>query len=59
MSSSGTWHTSAPNSSGYAVSITPINRPPLLPPCALNCAAVVMPRSTKSLATEAKSSYAR
>ncbi|SHU21403.1 Uncharacterised protein [Mycobacteroides abscessus subsp. abscessus] len=56
MSSSGTWHTSAPNSSGYAVSMTPISRPPLLPPWAPSCAAVVMPRATRSRATAAKSS---
>jgi hypothetical protein len=32
MSSSGTWQTIAPNSSGRWVSITPISRPPLEPP---------------------------
>ena len=34
MSSNGTLHTSAPNSSGYLVSMMPISRPPLLPPWA-------------------------
>ena len=45
MSSSGTLHTSAPNSSGYCVSMMPISRPPLLPPWAPSCSTVVMPRS--------------
>ena len=37
MSSSGTLHTSAPNSSGYLVSMMPISSPPLLPPWAPSC----------------------
>ena len=56
MSSSGTWHTSAPKRSGYFVSMMPISRPPLLPPCAPSWGTVVMPRSTRSRATAAKSS---
>ncbi len=31
MSSSGTWTTTAPNSSGYRVSMLPVSRPPLRP----------------------------
>ena len=59
MSSSGTLHTSAPNSSGYCVSMMPISRPPLLPPWAPSCSTVVMPRCTRSFATAAKSSATR
>ncbi|CKR65166.1 Uncharacterised protein [Mycobacterium tuberculosis] len=55
MSSSGTSQTSAPNFSGYPVNMMPISSPPLLPPRAPSCSAVVMPRVTKSVATAAKS----
>ena len=59
MSSSGTLHTSAPNNSGYRVSMMPISRPPLLPPCAPSWSTVVIPRRTRSSATAAKSSATR
>ena len=56
MSSSGTITTTAPNSSGYRVIITPMSSPPFEPPWIASCAGVVIPRSTRSRATAAKSS---
>ena len=59
MSSSGTLHTSAPNSSGYWVSMTPISSPPLLPPCDPSCSTRRDPARPNPRATAAKSSATR
>ena len=56
MSSSGTWMITAPNSSGYWVSMFPVSRPPLEPPRTARWSRSVTPRSTRSFATEEKSS---
>ena len=41
MSSSGTWHSTAPNNSGRCSITAPTNRPPLLPPWMPSCGALV------------------
>ncbi len=56
MSSSGTPQITAPNSSGYVVSMLPTSSPPLLRPSQPRRAGTVTPRATRSRATAAKSS---
>ncbi|CPU64247.1 Uncharacterised protein [Mycobacteroides abscessus] len=56
MSSSGTPTMTAPNSSGYCVSMLPASRPPLERPSIPRCSGVVIPRATRSRATAVKSS---
>ena len=59
MSSSGTPQDTAPNSSGYWVSMLPTSSPPLEPPTQPSRWRDVTPREIRSFATAAKSSYAR
>ena len=56
MSSSGTPQDTAPNSSGYRVSMLPTSSPPLEPPTQPSRSRDVTPREIRSFATAAKSS---